>query len=40
MTVKHNNVAAARVELLRSELRLPGVKAISPQLSTVSDTEG
>jgi DNA replication protein DnaC len=40
MTAKHNNVDAARVELLLSELRLPGVKAIWPKLAAVADKEG
>ena len=35
-----NTIDAARVELLLSELRLPGVKAIWPKLAAESDKEG
>jgi DNA replication protein DnaC len=35
-----NTIDAARVELLLSELRLPGVKAMWPKLAAQSDKEG
>jgi DNA replication protein DnaC len=40
MTRTANPVDAARVELLLTELRLPGVKAIWPKLAAQSDKEG
>src|SRR5215470_8084320 len=40
MTGTANPIDAARVELLLSELRLPGVKAIWPRLAAQSDKEG
>jgi hypothetical protein len=40
MTGTTNTIDAARVELLLSELRLPGVKAIWPKLAAQSDKEG
>jgi DNA replication protein DnaC len=40
MTRKANTIDTARVELLLSELRLPGVKAIWPKLAEQSDKEG
>ncbi|HEY7383483.1 MAG TPA: ATP-binding protein, partial [Beijerinckiaceae bacterium] len=40
MTRTANTVDAARVELLLTELRLPGVKAIWPKLAAQSDKEG
>ena len=40
MTATANPIDAARVELLLSELRLPGVKAIWPKLAAQSDKEG
>ena len=40
MTGSANSIEAARVELLLSELRLPGVKAIWPKLAALSDKEG
>src|SRR5688572_4881665 len=40
MTGTTNTVDAARVELLLTELRLPGVKAIWPKLAAQSDKEG
>jgi len=40
MTDNSNTIDAARVELLLSELRLPGVKAIWPRLAAQSDKEG
>jgi DNA replication protein DnaC len=35
-----NAIDSARVELLLSELRLPGLKTIWPKLAAQSDTEG
>ena len=40
MTRSSTTVDAARVELLLSDLRLPGVKAIWPKLAAQSDKEG
>ena len=40
MTAPASPIDAARVELLLSELRLPGVKAIWPTLAAQSDREG
>ena len=40
MTGTANAIDAARVELLLSELRLPGVKAFWPKLAAQSDKEG
>jgi DNA replication protein DnaC len=40
MTSTANAIDAARVELLLSELRLPGVKAFWPKLAAQSDKEG
>ncbi|MFZ0848280.1 MAG: IS21-like element helper ATPase IstB [Hyphomicrobiaceae bacterium] len=40
MTSTANTIDVARVELLLSELRLPGVKAIWPKLAAQSDKEG
>ena len=40
MTGTANSIDTARVELLLSELRLPGVKAIWPKLAAQSDKEG
>jgi DNA replication protein DnaC len=40
MTSTANSIDTARVELLLSELRLPGVKAIWPKLAALSDKEG
>jgi DNA replication protein DnaC len=40
MTSIATSIDAARVELLLSELRLPGVKAIWPKLAAQSDKEG
>jgi DNA replication protein DnaC len=40
MTGTANSIDVARVELLLSELRLPGVKAIWPKLAAQSDKEG
>ena len=40
MTGTTSTIDAARVELLLSELRLPGVKAIWPKLAAQSDKEG
>ena len=40
MTVPASAIDAARVELLLSDLRLPGVKAIWPTLAAQSDREG
>ena len=40
MTSTANTIDVARVELLLSELRLPGVKAIWPKLAVQSDKEG
>src|SRR5690348_1770535 len=40
MTSTASSIDTARVELLLSELRLPGVKAIWPKLAALSDKEG
>ena len=40
MTGAATSIDAARVELLLNELRLPGVKAIWPQIAAQSDKEG
>lgn len=40
MTAAATSIDAARVELLLSDLRLPGVKAIWPTLAAQSDREG
>jgi IstB-like ATP binding protein len=40
MTSTANSIDTAHVELLLSELRLPGVKAIWPKLAALSDKEG
>lgn len=40
MTKTTNATDTARVELLLSELRWPGVKAIWPKLAALSDKEG
>ena len=40
MTRTANTVDAARVELLLTELRLPGVKAIWSKLAQQADKEG
>jgi DNA replication protein DnaC len=40
MTGTANSIDTARVELLLSELRLPGVKAIWPKLAALADKEG
>jgi DNA replication protein DnaC len=40
MTGAATSIDAARVELLLSELRLPGVKAIWPKIAAQSDKEG
>src|SRR5690349_2101887 len=40
MTSTASSIDTARVELLLSELRLPGVKAIWPKLAALSDMEG
>jgi hypothetical protein len=39
MTGAATSIDAARVELLLNELRLPGVKAIWPQIAAQSDKE-
>jgi DNA replication protein DnaC len=40
MTETRLSIDAARVELLLTELRLPGVKAVWPRIAAVSDKEG
>ena len=40
MTGNATSIDAARVELLLTELRLPGVKAIWPKIAALSDKEG
>ncbi len=40
MTAAASPINAARVELLLSDLRLPGVKTIWPTLAAQSDNEG